>query len=85
VPVKQIVDPIGAGDAFAAGVLSVLLERGAPPGTPLSDSDLRAALDRGAAGASLAVEGWGPASLLAADQAAARARLEASGAAREPA
>jgi 2-dehydro-3-deoxygluconokinase len=30
VPVKEVVDPVGAGDAFAAGVISGLL-RGWPP------------------------------------------------------
>jgi ribokinase len=62
-----VVDPTGAGDAFAGGFLAGLLA-GEPD---------RAALVRGMVSASFALEGWGAAGLLAATPAASRARLEA--------
>jgi sugar/nucleoside kinase (ribokinase family) len=50
----KVIDPTGAGDAFAAGFLSAHLE-----GLPVT-----ACLDRGAVSASFAIEGLGPAALL---------------------
>jgi sugar/nucleoside kinase (ribokinase family) len=63
--VRRVVDPTGAGDAFASGFLAGLL-RGDP---------LERALARGAVGASFAIEDWGPAGLLSATPEAAEARL----------
>lgn len=62
-----VVDPTGAGDAFAAGFLAGWLRGEA----------LEAALRRGVVGASFAIEDWGAASLLRADRASADDRLEA--------
>jgi cytidine kinase len=53
---EAVVDPTGAGDAFAAGVLAGWL-RGDPPDK---------ALGRGVVGASFAVSAWGPDALFAA-------------------
>jgi sugar/nucleoside kinase (ribokinase family) len=61
-----VVDPTGAGDAFATGTLAGLL-RGEP---------IEKALRRGVVGASFALESYGPHALLAATPAAAQARLE---------
>jgi ribokinase len=61
----QVVDPTGAGDAFAAGVLAGWL-RGEPH---------ERALQRGIVGASFALEDWGPAGIFRATPEAAEARL----------
>lgn len=61
----RVVDPTGAGDAFAAGVLAGL-ERGDP---------LPRSLARGAVSASFAIEEWGCQGLLQATTAQAEARL----------
>jgi sugar/nucleoside kinase (ribokinase family) len=64
-----VVDPTGAGDAFAAGFLVGWLRGEA----------LERALLRGVVSASFAIEDWGAAGILRADPAAAAARLEAWG------
>ena len=61
----EVVDPTGAGDAFAAGVLAGWL-RGEPH---------ERALQRGIVGASFALEDWGPAGIFRATPDAAEARL----------
>lgn len=61
-----VVDPTGAGDAFAAGFLTAHLEGCAVP----------ECLHRGVVGASFAVEAWGPDALLEATRGAAEARLD---------
>ena len=61
----QVIDPTGAGDAFAAGFVSAHLE-----GLPVT-----ACLDRGVASASFAIEALGAASLLEATRTDADARL----------
>jgi sugar/nucleoside kinase (ribokinase family) len=63
----RVVDPTGAGDAFAAGYLAGWL-RGEPA---------EQAARRGAVGASFAIEDWGPDGLLRATPAEAEARLAA--------
>jgi sugar/nucleoside kinase (ribokinase family) len=60
-----VVDPTGAGDAFAMGLVSAHLE-----GRPVD-----ACLQRAVVTASFAVEGWGPEALFAATRADADARL----------
>ncbi len=60
----QVVDPTGAGDAFAGGFLAGLLAGEDAPG----------ALERGVVSASFALEAWGAAGLLAATPADARSR-----------
>ena len=63
---RRVVDPTGAGDAFAAGFLAGWLRGEA----------LEPALLRGVVTASFAIEDWGAAAMLRADAAAAAARLE---------
>lgn len=60
-----VVDPTGAGDAFAAGVLAALLR----------DRPLKRALQWGVVSASFAIEGQGAEALLAASTRAVRERL----------
>jgi len=67
------VDPTGAGDAFAAGVLARWI---ADPPVAGSDAALREALDQGVAMAAFALEDWGAGGLLAATPPVARARLD---------
>ena len=62
----QVVDPTGAGDAFAGGYLSGLLAGLRTPGS----------LARGVVSASFALEGWGAEGLLAATGAGAGARFD---------
>jgi sugar/nucleoside kinase (ribokinase family) len=63
---EAVVDPTGAGDAFAAGTLAGLLEGDAPV----------TALSRGVVAASFALSAWGPDALFdcSTDAAAARRR-----------
>ena len=61
----KVVDPTGAGDAFAAGFISAHLD-----GLPV-----KACLDRGVVTASFAIEALGAAALLEATRAAADARI----------
>ena len=60
----QVVDPTGAGDAFAGGFLSGLL----------AGEDVAGALERGVVSASFALETWGAAGLIAAMPADAQRR-----------
>jgi 2-dehydro-3-deoxygluconokinase len=60
---SKVIDPTGAGDAFAAGFVSAHLE-----GLPVD-----ACLDRGVVSASYAIEGLGAASLLEATRTGASA------------
>jgi sugar/nucleoside kinase (ribokinase family) len=60
----QVVDPTGAGDAFAGGVLAGLL----------AGEDVAGALERGVVSASFALETWGAAGLIAAMPVDARQR-----------
>jgi sugar/nucleoside kinase (ribokinase family) len=60
----QVVDPTGAGDAFAGGFLSGLL----------AGEDVPGALERGVVSASFALEAWGAAGLIAATPAQAQQR-----------
>jgi len=60
----QVVDPTGAGDAFAGGFLSGLL----------AGENVTGALERGVVSASFALETWGAAGLIAATAADARRR-----------
>jgi len=69
----RVEDPTGAGDAFMAGFVSAQLER----------DDTAAAIRRGVATASFAIEAWGADGLLAATRDAAEARLAAWGSASE--
>jgi sugar/nucleoside kinase (ribokinase family) len=64
---NDLVDPTGAGDAFAAGFLTAHLD-----GRPVPEC-----LQRGIVTASFAIEAWGPDGLLHATRAAADARASA--------
>jgi sugar/nucleoside kinase (ribokinase family) len=70
------VDPTGAGDAFAAGVLGTLLAAGARPGAACDEALLQQALDLGVVLASFALESWGAVALLEAGPAQVRERRE---------
>lgn len=72
-----VVDPTGAGDAFAAGFLARLPASRLLRGQPVAESELRDALARGVVLASFALEAWGAAGLVAATPQAARERLDA--------
>jgi sugar/nucleoside kinase (ribokinase family) len=63
----EVVDTTGAGDAFAAGVLAALLR----------DKPLECAVEWGVVSASFAIQGQGPAALLAATPQDVHRRLEA--------
>ena len=62
-----VVDPTGAGDAFAAGFLAGWLR----------SESVDVALSRGVVGVIFAIEDWGAAGLFRADGAAAAQRLQA--------
>jgi sugar/nucleoside kinase (ribokinase family) len=61
---EQVVDPTGAGDAFAGGLISGWL----------AGETTEAALERGAVSASFAIGSWGAGGLFAATHVAAAAR-----------
>ncbi len=63
----SVIDPTGAGDAFAAGFITAHLE-----GCAISQC-----LQRGVVTASFAIEAWGPAALLAATRGLLEARAHA--------
>jgi len=69
-PTAEVVDPTGAGDAFAGGMMGVLASEG------FGVDALRRAMAAGTAVASIAVEGFGVDALAAIDRAAVDARLE---------
>ena len=61
-----VVDPTGAGDAFAAGFLAGWL----------GGESVETALSRGVVGASFAIEDWGATGLLRADRETAARRFQ---------
>jgi sugar/nucleoside kinase (ribokinase family) len=71
-PLENIVDPTGAGDAFAGGFLGYL----ASCNGPKRRQDLLRAVAWGTVMGSIAVEAFGAASLLKADRKAAQERYE---------
>jgi sugar/nucleoside kinase (ribokinase family) len=69
-PLEDVLDPTGAGDSFAGGLMGYLASRGdASPGT------LRKALFFASALGSFCVEGIGPSRLLAISRADLAARI----------
>lgn len=58
-PLEEVIDPTGAGDAFAGAFLGYLDSLGS-----MATADIRRAMVYGSAVASFAVEGFGPARLL---------------------
>jgi sugar/nucleoside kinase (ribokinase family) len=71
-PLEEVLDPTGAGDSFAGGLLGYLAARG-----DVSPSLLRAAMFYGAALGSFCVEGIGPSRLLAIGRPELAARMSA--------
>ncbi|MGD0527001.1 MAG: PfkB family carbohydrate kinase [Polyangiaceae bacterium] len=69
-PLENVLDPTGAGDSFAGGLLGYLAARG-----EVSPSSLRKALFFAAAMGSFCVEGIGPSRLLAVGRAEVAARI----------
>lgn len=70
VPVEKVVDPTGAGDAFAGAMMGYLASAGPAPLRRAREAALR-----GSVMGSFAVEGYGMAGLLRADRRAISARL----------
>ncbi len=70
-PTPDVVDPTGAGDSFAGGIMGYLESDGAPP-----PGRLRRAMAYGTVVASLTVEGFGLDRLKATDRAEIDGRLE---------
>ena len=64
---ESVIDPTGAGDAFAMGFASAIID----------GYDMKQALERARVSASFALEGWGSEGLARATPAAAQARLAA--------
>jgi sugar/nucleoside kinase (ribokinase family) len=69
-PLENVLDPTGAGDSFAGGLLGYLAARG-----EVSPSSLRKALFFAAAMGSFCVEGIGPSRLMAVGRAEVAARI----------
>jgi sugar/nucleoside kinase (ribokinase family) len=69
-PLENVLDPTGAGDSFAVGLLGYLAARG-----EVSPSSLRKALFFAAAMGSFCVEGIGPSRLMAVGRAEVAARI----------
>jgi len=69
-PLEEIVDPTGAGDSFAGGLMGYLAARG-----DLSPGSIRCAMFFASALGSLCVEAVGPARLLAANRSHLAARI----------
>jgi len=72
-PLEEIVDPTGAGDAFAGGFLGYLSSCGCPN----KGQDLARAVAWGTVMGSIAVEGFGTESLLKANKKTAQERYDA--------
>jgi sugar/nucleoside kinase (ribokinase family) len=73
-PLEEVVDPTGAGDSFAGGLVGYLASRG-----EVTPSLLRTAMFFGAALGSFCVEGIGPSRLLAIGRSELNARMGAFG------
>ena len=71
-PLEEVVDPTGAGDSFAGGLLGYLSSRG-----EVTTATLRQAMFFAAALGSFCVEGVGPSRLLAVGRAELSSRIEA--------
>jgi sugar/nucleoside kinase (ribokinase family) len=71
-PLEEVVDPTGAGDSFAGGLLGYLASRG-----EVSPALLRSAMFFGAALGSFCVEGIGPSRLMAIGRTELAARMGA--------
>lgn len=69
-PLEKVVDPTGAGDAFAGGMLGYLASAGS-----FGPGDFRRALLHGTAAASFVVEEFGPARLAGLDRTAIDGRI----------
>jgi sugar/nucleoside kinase (ribokinase family) len=75
-PTEKVIDPTGAGDSFAGGVMSYLIAN-SQPGKKISDELLRRAVAWGSATASFAVEGFSTTGIAKANKAAIEKRVEA--------
>jgi sugar/nucleoside kinase (ribokinase family) len=74
-PTENVVDPTGAGDSFAGGVMSYLVVH-SQPGKKITDDLLRRAVAWGTATASFAVEGFGTTGIAKANKAEVEKRVE---------
>lgn len=75
-PTEKVLDPTGAGDSFAGGVMSYLVAN-SQPGKKISDELLRRAVAWGSATASFAVEGFSTTGIAKADKAGIEKRVDA--------
>ncbi|GAB4445776.1 MAG: PfkB family carbohydrate kinase [Turneriella sp.] len=75
-PTEKVIDPTGAGDSFAGGVMSYLVAN-SQPGKKISDELLRRAVAWGSATASFAVEGFSTTGIAKADKAGIEKRVAA--------
>ncbi len=75
-PTEKVIDPTGAGDAFAGGCMSYLVAN-TQPGKKITSDTLRKAVSWGSAVASFAVEGFSTAGVAKATKKAIEARVAA--------
>ena len=74
-PTEKVMDPTGAGDSFAGGVMSYLVAN-SQPGKRITDELLRRAVAWGSATASFSVEGFSTTGIAKADKAGIEKRVE---------
>jgi sugar/nucleoside kinase (ribokinase family) len=74
-PTEKVIDPTGAGDSFAGGVMSYLVAN-SQPGKKITDDLLRRAVAWGSATASFSVEGFSTTGIARADKAKIEQRVQ---------
>jgi sugar/nucleoside kinase (ribokinase family) len=73
-PLERVVDPTGAGDSFAGGLMGALAANGAKDA--ITASDFARAMVYGTVAASFTVSAFGPEALASVSRAALEARAE---------